>query len=103
MRRDAGLQRLHPARSAQAPAVSRFEPRKAEFRMRSREVVAARLAERQEFRRYSDARDVNSKVVSTGVASAIAVKAGQRPIAAGLQRTAEHVLGYVVAVPFHIL
>jgi hypothetical protein len=44
---------------------------------------------------------VRADVVGSGVATAIAVKARQGPFAAGLQRTAEHVFRYFVAIAFH--
>src|SRR5262249_55192438 len=46
-RRLARLERLLPARCAQAPAVARLEAAEAELRHRRRQIVAARFGERE--------------------------------------------------------
>src|SRR5580692_11748391 len=72
------LEGLLPARCAQAPLVARLEPVEAELGMRGREVVADGGGEGQEVRRDPGADGVHAQVFGAGVATAVAVEAGQR-------------------------
>src|SRR6185503_4423304 len=74
----AGIERLLPARRAQAPAVARLEAGEAVLRHRRREVVAPGFREGEELRRHDDANRVQAHVLAAGVATGIAIEAGQR-------------------------
>ena len=87
-----GLERLAPARGAQAPAIAGLEPGKIEIGLRRREVVAARLGEGEELRRHLDADRVQPDILGSGVTAAGAEEAGQRPLRAALERLAIDVL-----------
>ena len=98
-----GIERLLPPRCAQAPLVAGLQAGKAELQVGSRKIVSCCLGKRQELSRQDDANRVRPDVLWARIAAAVAVKAGNRPFAARLQRTAEHVLGYFVAIPFHVI
>src|SRR5262249_8773542 len=74
----SGLERLLPARRAQAPAVAWLEAGKAEFRVRGGKIVANGLRESQELHRRLYAHSVDTGILRTGVAAAGAVEAGER-------------------------
>jgi hypothetical protein len=90
--------RLAPARRAEAPAVAGFQSRKTEIRHRRRQVVAACLAELEEFGGHHRADGMHADVLGRGVAAAVAEKSGQRPLAAGLQLLAQHVAGMFMGI-----
>ena len=97
-RRHPGLERLLPARGAQAPLVAGLQSREAELGVRRRQVVADRGREGQELRGDPGADRVHAHVLGAGVAAAVAVEAGQRVEVAGLELFAEDVLCHG---PFH--
>src|SRR5690606_26480181 len=86
---------LEPARRAQAPAVAGHEAGEAELRLRGRQVVAAEAGEPEERRRDLDTYSVRAHVLGAGVAAAVPKEAGQRALAACLERLAEHVDGFI--------
>ena len=90
-RRHAGLQRLTPARGAEAPAVARLKSGEIEVWLRGGEVVASCLGEGKELRRDLDADCVQPEIVRARMAAAGAIEAGQRPLRATLQRLTEDV------------
>ena len=75
-RRHPGLERLLPARRAQAPLVARLQPGEAELGMRGGQVVADRRREGQEFGGDPGAHGVDADVLRARVAAAVAVEAG---------------------------
>src|SRR6185437_1213966 len=85
-RRIARLERLAPARSAQAPTVAWLEPGKPEVGLRRRQIVAARLGEFEELGSHLDADRMQPEILGPGMAAAGAEKAGERPLRAALQR-----------------
>ena len=62
-RRHARLQRLLPARGAQAPPIAGAQPRKAELLARGRQVVASRAGEIQELPRHAGAYGVTAEIL----------------------------------------
>src|SRR5262249_25400908 len=84
----ACLQRLAPARGAQAPAVAGLEPRKAKVELRRRQIVAARFGKFEELCRYLDDHRMQPEILRTGMTAPGAKKAGERALRAGLQRLA---------------
>src|SRR5690348_9580653 len=90
-RRCASIQRLLPARRAQAPAVTRAKTGEAELRPRCRQIVAGRLAERQELLGHNRAYRMAARVFGTGVAAAVAKETGHWLRRAEVQNAAQHV------------
>src|SRR5579883_29714 len=91
LRRRAGIERLLPARGAEAPAVAGLQPGEAVLREGCAEVVAGLLRERQELRRHDAANRVQAKVLLAGVAAAVAIEPGDRVDRAGSERPAQDV------------
>ena len=83
------IERLLPARCAQAPPIAGPQPREA--RARRGEVVAAARGEREELGRHLGADDVPAQIGRVGVAAAGTKKSGQRLGRARLEREAEEV------------
>jgi hypothetical protein len=90
--RDPRLERLAPARGAQAPAVAGLKSRKAEVGLWRGEIVAPRFGEFEEVGGDLDAYRMQSKIFRPGMAAAGAVEARQRSVGAALQRLSEDVL-----------
>lgn len=90
-RRDARIERLRPARDAQAPAVARFESGKFPLRRGRGKIVAALPRELQKFFSHLDANGVKPDIAWPGLAETVAVKAGHRRLAAALKFPAEHI------------
>src|SRR5271167_1991475 len=84
-----------PARCAQTPAVTGLQSRKAEFRHRRREIIAAGLRELEKIRGYDDAHGVAADVLAAGVAAAVAKESRHRAQRADSESVAEHVLRLV--------
>ena len=99
LRRGAGLEGLHPARRAQAPAVARLQAREA--RLRRRQIVADALRERQELGGHHRADGVQANIVRASLAAAVAEESGHRPSRAGLQLAAENVAGVGIVAVAH--
>src|SRR5262245_38552415 len=74
--RYAGLEGLLPARRAQAPLVAGLQA--GESGTRRREVVAARLGERQELGCHPDAHRVHAEIVGARATRAVAIEARHR-------------------------
>src|SRR5262245_60817988 len=89
LRGGTGVQRLLPARGAQAPAVAGLEAGEAVLRQRRREVVALRLGEVEELGGHDDANRVKAGILAAGIAAGIAIEAGQRRRRAWLQDAAQ--------------
>src|SRR4029079_824528 len=87
-RRVARLERLAPARGAQAPAVAWLEPGKPEVRLRRRQVIAPRLGEFEELGGHLDAHCMQPEILGPSMAGAGAEEASERPLRAALQRLA---------------
>jgi len=99
----AGLLDLEPAGGADAPAVSGFEAGEAEFRVRGGEVVAEGATGGEEGRIDDAADGVHAAVFGAGVATAVAVEAGEGLGAAGFKREAEDVFLLLGEVAGHRL
>lgn len=82
-----------PTRGAQAPAISRFETRKAVLRSRRAEVVAAGLRKTQEVGGHHHAYGVGADIFVAGIAAAISEKSGHGLVAASRQLRAQDVTG----------
>src|SRR5690242_7605897 len=91
LRGGAGVERLLPARRAQAPAVARLEAGEAVLWHRRGEIVAGGLREGEELGGHDDANRVQAVILAAGVAAGVAIEAGQRLGGAGPQRAAQHV------------
>ena len=91
LRRLAGVERLLPARRAQAPAIAGLQPGKAGGRKRGRQIVAGRFRERQELGIDPGADRMHAEILGAGLAAAGAIKPGQRLGAAFGERLAEDV------------
>ena len=88
-RRDAGLQRLLPARHAKAPAVAFLQAGK--VGMRCDKVIPARAGESEELLRHPCANRVQPRVAWTSAAIAITVEACGRVAAAAAQVCAQDI------------
>jgi hypothetical protein len=67
-RRTPRLQRFLPPRCAQTPAITGLQSRKAEFRDRHRQIVAAGLRILKKFRGHDGAHRVAADILAAGVA-----------------------------------
>src|SRR6266404_695202 len=94
-RRTPRLQRFLPARCAQTPAIIGLQSRKAEFRHRRREIIAAGLRELEKTHGHDGAHGVAAVVLAAGVAAAVAKESRHRAQGADFESIAEHVLGLV--------
>ena len=94
-RRTPRLQRFLPPRCAQTPAITGLQSRKAEFRERSREIIAAGLRILKKSRGHDGANCVATDVLAAGVAAAVAKKTRHRAQGADFESIAQHVLGLV--------
>src|SRR5271167_173194 len=94
-RRTPCLQRLLPARCAKTPAISGLQSRKAEFRDRSRKIIAVGLRKLKKTRGHDRANGVAGDVIAAGVAATVAKETGHWAQGADFESIAEHVLGFV--------
>src|SRR5882672_6668903 len=94
-RRTPRLQRFLPPRCAQTPAITGLQSRKAEFRDRSREIIAGGLRILKKSRGHDGAHRVAADVLAAGVAAAVAKKTRHRAQGADFESIAQHVLGLV--------
>ena len=96
LQHDGGLDaigvRLQPPTRAHTPSIPWLEPRESELRVRRGEVITDRLLMLEELGRYDGADGVRAKVIGTGVAVSVAVKAGQGFHAAHFQGFTEDVV-----------
>jgi len=90
----SGLPCLLPARGAEAPAITGFEPRESELRPGRREVVPTRPAELQELRGHDGANGVDPQIFGTGFAAPVPEEPGERVVAARFQIGAEDIGGH---------
>ena len=98
-RRHARLVGLRPPARAQAPAITRSQPREAELRAWSHQVVAHLRAEPQELLGDHRAHRVHPGVLAPGVTAAVTVEARHRVGAAALQLATQHVARHRRIVP----
>lgn len=84
---------LQPARSADAPVITRPQPREAVLRRRGGEVIALGTGVREKALVDHAADGVASEIRPVGAAAAVAVPAGHRVTTAELQRFSQHVAG----------
>jgi hypothetical protein len=96
-RRAPRLQRFLPPRCAQTPAITGLQSRKAEFRDRSREIIARGLRILEKSSRHNGAHGVAADILAASVAAAVAKKPRHRAQGADLESIAEHVLGLAAA------
>src|SRR5258708_3691471 len=94
-RRTPRLQRFLPPRCAETPAITGLQSRKAEFRDRSREIIAAGLRILKKSRGHDGAHGVAADVLAAGVAAAVPKKARHRAQGADFESIAQHVVGLV--------
>jgi thioredoxin reductase len=83
---------LGPARSAQAPAISRLQPRKAELRPWGDEIIPPGSREGEELRRDLGTNDVPPQILRSGCTTAVAEKPRRRVHRARSQGLAKNVL-----------
>ena len=88
---DAGLRGLLPPQHAETPLVAWLQAGELPFGMRRDEIVALRSTELEELRGDTGADDVGAEVLRARPAAAVAEVAGQRIVAAVLQRRPEDV------------
>ena len=72
--RDSAPQRVSPTRYTKTPAITRFEPGKAPFRVRRHQVVAIEHREIQEIARDLNTNSVLANIFWTGPAEAVSIK-----------------------------
>lgn len=89
-----GVKCLFPAGCAETPLVALDKTLEPEGQVRCGQVVSLGLAELQEVVGYPGTHHVDTGVVGSGVTTTIPVEAGERILRAGLQISAEHVLGH---------
>jgi len=89
--RDSGLERLKPTIYTQAPTVAGFEARKVVGRDRSNQIIALRAREFEKLTGYPGAEQVAADIPRSGVAGAVAAKAGSGFQATKLQRLVQHI------------
>src|SRR5580658_10186552 len=94
-RRAFRLQRILPPRCAQTPAITGLQSRKAEFRDRRREIIAAGFRILKKSRGHDGAHGVAADVLTAGVAATVAKETGHRAQGTDFEPIAEHVLGLV--------
>jgi hypothetical protein len=90
----ARLEGFLPAGRAEAPTVTRDEPRKSMCGHGRAEVVAVRPGELEEFVGHDCAHGVDAVVISAGVAAAVTVEARERVEAARFEVPTEDVPGH---------
>lgn len=88
---DACIEGALPGLDADAPAVAGFESGEAVLGVGGDEVVADGFLMAEEFIVHDDAYGVLAAVFGAGIAFAIAIEAGERICAAGLEDGAENV------------
>src|SRR5271168_1687399 len=88
-------QRFLPPRRAQTPAIAGLQSRKAEFRDRRRQIIAAGLRILKKSGGHDGAHGVAADVLAAGVAAAVAKETCHRAQGADFESIAEHVLGLV--------
>jgi len=92
-----GLSRLEgfcPARDAEAPVIARIQTGKVVFWDRRGEVIALLAAESEKSFCHHRTNRVETSVIRPGPAKAVAIKSGDRAVAAGLQWGSEDVGGH---------
>src|ERR1700720_1106036 len=94
-RRSPRLECFLPTRCAQTPAIAGLKSRKAEFRDRGREIIAAGLRILKKSSGHDGAHGVAADILAVGVATAVAKKSGHRAQGADFESIAQHVLGLV--------
>jgi hypothetical protein len=87
----SGSECLPPSGSAHAPLISRIESRESVVGHRRSKVIAVVGAEGEELGRDAAAHHVHAGIVTTILATAGAVEAGNRIVRAGLELGPEHV------------
>jgi len=73
--RVVGFECLLPALRAETPAIARFQPGKADFRHRRRQVIAARSGKAKESVGHDYADGVTANILPASIATAVPVKA----------------------------
>ena len=75
--RSAVLQGLNPASCTKTPAITRLQARKSCRGIGGCQIVATGLAEGKKFLADFSAHNMRAKIIRTGIATAVAVKASQ--------------------------
>ena len=94
-RRSPRLECFLPTRCAQTPAIAGLKSRKAEFRDRGREIIAAGLRILKKSSGHDGAHGVAADVLAAGIAASVAKKTRHRAQGADFESIAQHVLGLV--------
>ena len=98
-RRLAAFEGLLPARRAQAPPISGLQARKAKFRDRSREIVAAGFREGEKSRSEYRTDGMAADIFATRVAASVTKEAGHRFQRTDLEPLAKHIEPIPAAAP----
>ena len=91
---DAGFEGFLPTFDTNTPGVARFEAGKTKLWTRGDQVIADHRLMLQKFLAHHHADSVLAVIFRAGVAFAVAIEAGERIGAAGLQDAAEYVLNH---------
>jgi len=92
-RGESSLESLLPPLGAQAPAVTGSHSGEANFRVRSRQVIASGTTELEKFRRGFDTDQVMAEIFTASLAAAGTVEPGQGVAAAFFYFGSEHIQG----------
>jgi hypothetical protein len=91
---DIVVERVFPARDANAPFVAGFEPGKAPFRMWGDQIVPVEHGKIEKFARHLYADRMQAEVFRAGAAKPIAKKSGHRIAATTFQFRSEDIRGH---------
>ena len=89
-----GFECFLPTRGAQAPTITRFEPREAELWHGSRKIIAARFRKREKLRCHYSADSVAPYVLTPRIAATIAIEPCHGFERTHFKRLAEYVAGW---------
>src|SRR5689334_17551812 len=90
------VERVFPARHADAPFVARLETRKTPFWLRCYQIVAVEYGEIEKFTCDLHANSMESHVFGAGAAETVTIKSGHGIAAAAFQFRSEDVCGHNV-------
>ena len=88
---NAVIERLFPARYANAPLIARLQARKFPLGMWRDEIISLQHRKIQKLARHSHANRMKPNVTGSGLAKAIAIKSGKRSSTATLQLHSQNI------------
>ena len=88
---NAVIERLFPARYANAPLIARLQARKFPLGMWRDEIISLQHRKIQKLARHSHANRMKPNVTGSGLAKAIAIKSGKRISTTTLQLRSQHI------------